>query len=215
MFDYRLLTVNDLAEVDAVQQTVLAHVASADVYEPLSTEELRNVLQDETVLGAFVAGRLVAFRALLIPPLDEDHLGYDIGWPEDAFARIIYQEVTNVHPTFRGHGLQTTLGKMWMSRLEQQRRFDVVCATVSPQNIPSIKDKFALGLQIVALKPKYGGKMRYIFMKDLRKDEPKRQDERRLPLEDVAAQTNLFEQGWVGKGIEQRLGEWDMTFQKK
>lgn len=50
-------------------------------------------------------------------------------------------------------------------------KFNVVCATVMPGNIASLKDKFSQGMHVAALKLKYGGKLRYVFMKDLMREE--------------------------------------------
>ncbi len=54
----------------------------------------------------FIEKKLIAFRALLVPPIDDEHLGLDIGLPESELHRVIYQEISNVHPNCRGNGMQ-------------------------------------------------------------------------------------------------------------
>jgi len=164
------LTMAELDQIEEVQRSVMDTLTEGSQYQSLTTEEFMKLLSDRTLIGAYHEGTLIAFRALLIPPLDAEHLGYDIGYPLETLDRVLYQEVTNVHPDYRGYGLQQHLGRLLMKELEHGSRFELVCATVAPFNIPSLKDKFALGLRIGALKPKYGGKLRYIFMKELHSD---------------------------------------------
>ncbi|MFL9650956.1 hypothetical protein [Exiguobacterium chiriqhucha] len=192
------LTMTELGHIEAVQQAVIDTLTEGSQYQSLTTEEFVKLLTDRTLIGAYHEGTLIAFRALLIPPLDDEHLGYDIGYPSDALDRILYQEVTNVHPDYRGYGLQQHLGKLLMKELEQDSRFNLVCATVAPFNIPSLKDKFALGLRIGALKPKYGGKLRYIFMKELHSDWKSAGDTTWLDMGETEQQVALLKAGWFG-----------------
>ena len=46
---------------------------------------------------------------------------------------------------------------------KENSKYDYVCCTVAPFNIPSLKDKFSQGMEIAALKEKYGGSMRYVL----------------------------------------------------
>ena len=85
---------------------------------------------------------------------------------EDEWPLVLYSEISNVDPDFQGNGLQVLLGKVLMKEVDPQR-FRYICTTVAPFNIASLKDKFAHGMQIVALKVKYGDLLRYILMKDL------------------------------------------------
>src|SRR5690625_4094941 len=103
---------------------------------------------------------------MLKPELDEEHLGIDAGLSQEDLPQVIYSEITIVDPDYRGNGLQNYMGKLVMKEIDRDK-FYYVCATVAPMNIPSIKDKFSLGFQIVALKEKYEGMLRYVFMRDL------------------------------------------------
>src|SRR5690606_9485680 len=97
---------------------------------------------------------------------EEGHLGIDAGVPITELSTVIYSEISNVDPHFRGNNLQVLLGEILMQEVDRQR-FRYVCTTVAPFNIASLKDKFAHGMEIVALKVKYGDLLRYILMKDL------------------------------------------------
>jgi len=211
----RYLSEHDLPAIEAVQDAVVAELAFASQYESLSTEEFLKLLGDKTILGAFHDETLIAFRALLIPPIDDEHLGRDIGYPEHLLARIIYQEVTNVHPSFRGYRLQQHLGRLLMEELSQDSRFDLVCATVAPFNIPSLKDKFALGLRAGALKGKYGGKLRYIFMKELHTGWRPSGETEWIDMADTSLQAERLEEGWYGTGMRQEADNWYVRYERE
>ena len=154
----RRLTIADIAQIEAVQQDVVAALEDKAILQPLDRCEIENIVGGNGVmLGAFVEDMLIAFRALLDPLDDDEHLGRDGGLTEPQLSSVIYQEVSNVHPNYRGYGLQKTLASLIMNEVDTSR-YHYVCATVMPFNIASLKDKFAQGLKIVALKLKYGGK---------------------------------------------------------
>lgn len=210
----RYLHDSDLTAIEAVQQAVVADVDKANRYEPLSTQEFMKLLSDQTIIGAFHKDALIAFRALLIPPLDDDHLGRDIGYPAEELARIIYQEVTNVHPSYRGYRVQQFLGRLLMEALTEDEKFDLVCATVAPFNIPSLKDKFALGLRIGGLKPKYGGKLRYIFMKELHTSWQPEGETTWLKMSDTDGQVELLKAGWYGTAMNRVDETWLVRYER-
>lgn len=212
--DVRHLTDKDLPAIEAVQQTVIADLDENNQYQPLTTEEFIKLLADRTMIGAFYNEMLIAFRALLIPPLDEEHLGRDIRCRDEELSRVIYQEVTNVHPSYRGYRLQQQLGKLLMEKLGQDERFDLVCATVAPFNIPSLKDKFALGMRIGALKPKYGGKLRYIFLKELHTDWHSKGETTWLEMGNTDGQVERLNAGWYGTKMKRHDETWLVQYER-
>lgn len=214
-FSVRRLHLEDIEAVECVQKEVIDALEDKQILQPLSREELQFLLGDHGVMvGAFVEGKLVAFRALLEPPMDAEHLGYDAGLAEHELPRVAYQEISVVHPNYRGYGLQRTLAHVVMQQLDRTR-FDFICATVMPFNIASLKDKFAQGMQVVALKFKYGGKLRYVFMKDLREHIEKQFSETTsIPMVDTKAQQDLLKEGWLGVRMFQKDGEWFVEYKK-
>ncbi|WP_215141363.1 GNAT family N-acetyltransferase [Exiguobacterium qingdaonense] len=209
----REMSLSDLPELLSVQEAVIHALDEPEHYQSLSVEEFTKLLTDRTIIGATSENRLIAFRAMLIPPIDDEHLGRDIDWAGDSLERVLYQEVTNVHPDFRGYGLQTHLGKRLMEQCETDERFDVVCATVAPFNIPSMKDKFYLGLRIGALKEKYGGKLRYIFYKELHRTWQPTSKSMDVPMKDREKQVELLQEGWLGTGLIKR-DQWIVRYEK-
>lgn len=209
-FEVQLLSLENIDQILSLQDIVIESLTNKNTLQPLTSEEYHYILEGNgLMIGAFVGEQLIAFRALLVPPIDEEHLGWDIGLAEEELPSVIYQEISNVHPEFRGNRLQQTLGSLIMDELEKHNdSYKYICCTVAPFNIPSLKDKFAQGLEIAALKEKYGGRLRYVFVKELTEDR-KREWQKivTVPMADTARQQALLAEGWCGYQMENRNGE--------
>ncbi|MDD1367189.1 GNAT family N-acetyltransferase [Bacillus sp. MHSD_36] len=205
-FQVTLLSLKHIEQILSLQNVVVEALEDKSRLQPLSLEEFQYILEGNgMMIGAFIENELIAFRALLVPPIDEEHLGLDIGIPESELHRVIYQEISNVHPNCRGNGMQKILAKVIMDELQKEdSKYDYVCCTVAPFNIPSLKDKFAQGMEIAALKEKYGGSMRYVFVKELRGDKERDwTDVKSIPMSDAGGQQALLSDGYRGYDLEQ------------
>jgi predicted GNAT superfamily acetyltransferase len=210
-FTYKLLKLTEIDAIEKLQQVVIDSLEDATILQPLSRAELNNILGDNGVmLGAFDGDKLIACRALLMPdPSEEEHLGIDAGASD--LTRVLYQEVSFVHPTYRGQGLQKKLGARIMDCVNIAD-FDFVCATVKPFNIASLKDKFSQGMHVVALKLKYGGKLRYVFAKPLHTNINVSDDAIIVEMADTEKQQTLLSQGYVGCDLQFVEEKWLVTF---
>lgn len=200
-FHVTLLSLEHMEQILSLQNVVVEALEDKGRLQPLSLEEFQYILEGNgMMIGAFIQNELIAFRALLVPPIDDEHLGLDIGLPESQLHRVIYQEISNVHPNCRGNGMQKILATVIMDELQKEdSQYDYVCCTVAPFNIPSLKDKFAQGMEIVALKEKYGGSMRYVFVKELRKDtERDWTNVKDVLMSDLGGQQALLSEGIMG-----------------
>ncbi len=103
-----------------------------------------------------------------------------------------------------------------MDELQKENgKYDYVCCTVAPFNIPSLKDKFSQGMEIAALKEKYGGSMRYVFVKELREDKEKDWTEiKSVPMSDTVGQQALFSEGYRGYEMELSNGVYMINSKK-
>ena len=212
-FIYKPLTLNQMEDIEALQQKVIDSLEDKSILQPLSHDEFEHILGNNGVmLGAFDNAKLIACRALLKPdPTEEEHLGVDARALD--LSRVLYQEVSFVHPSYRGHGLQRKLGQRIME-LVNLADYDVICATVKPFNIASLKDKFSQGLHVVALKYKYGGKLRYVFAKYLH-DEVKLTDEQVvINMANTEEQQTIISQGYVGIKLIQTEDGWAVLYNK-
>ncbi|AJG76780.1 hypothetical protein bcere0016_3040 [Bacillus cereus 95/8201] len=204
-FHVTLLSLEHIEQILLLQNVVVEALEDKSRLQPLSQEEFQYILEGNgMMIGAFIENELIAFRALLVPPIDDEHLGLDIGLPESELHRVIYQEISNVHPNWRGNGMQKILATVIMDELQKEdSKYDYVCCTVAPFNIPSLKDKFAQGMKIAALKEKYGGSMRYVFVKELREDNERDwTDIKSIPMNNAGGQQALLSEGYRGYKME-------------
>lgn len=146
--------------------------------------------------------------------MDDEHLGLDIGLKNQQLKESIYQEISIVHPHFRGMGLQQLMGHLLMKEVKE-KHYRYVLSTVAPFNIPSLKDKFSHGLEIAALKLKYGGMLRYIFVKDLKLHSEFANREQLIPMENIEKQQAVLDLGWRGVGIQCIQDEWFVVYKEK
>lgn len=205
LFHVTLLSLEHIEQILLLQNVVVEALEDKSRLQPLSQEEFQYILEGNgMMIGAFIENELIAFRALLVPPIDDEHLGLDIGLPESELHRVIYQEISNVHPNWRGNGMQKILATVIMDELQKEdSKYDYVCCTVAPFNIPSLKDKFAQGMKIAALKEKYGGSMRYVFVKELREDNERDWTEiENVLMSDASGQQALLSEGYRGYKME-------------
>ena len=167
------------------------------------------------MIGAYYEDQLIAFRAMLEPEIDADHLGIDAGIQDSRLEQVIYSEISNVDPDFRGNGLQSLLGQLLFQEVDE-RQFRYICTTVAPFNIASLKDKFALGMEIVALKEKYGNLLRYVFIKTISHEVQEKHDVERhyVDMGQTEEQQRYLREGWRGTGMERRADKWLVCYEK-
>ncbi|MGR3762734.1 GNAT family N-acetyltransferase [Rossellomorea sp. NS-SX7] len=218
-YTVRLLSKEHISQLQELQELVVDTLTDKKNLQPLTYEELDYILTGRgLMIGAFTAKGLIAFRALLIPPIDEEHLGLDAGLEAEELPRVIYQEISNVHPDYRGNRLQQTLAHLIMEELGKlDQRFTYVACTVAPFNIPSLKDKFKQGMEIAALKIKYVNQLRYIFIKRLDGEGSGGEisEITRVQMGDVDRQQTLLHEGWRGISLEEEDGGYQVLYVKR
>ncbi|MGM0898919.1 MAG: hypothetical protein ACQEV0_13525 [Bacillota bacterium] len=214
--DMKRLYLDDLEEIERVQKKVLDSLSEKNTLQPLSTEEFLFILNNHgLIVGAFVEEELVAFRALLVPEIDDEHLGRDIGLAEHELGDVIYQEISAVIPDYRGNRLQQKLAEVVMKELGKlEKKFRYVACTVAPMNIPSLKDKFTQHMHIAAMKTKYEGLERYILVKDLEHPHTDYGNHVTVRIDDLQKQKELLNEGYVGIGFQMVKGFHALQFAK-
>ena len=95
---------------------------------------------------------------------DPENLGLELGFPQNDLCRVRHAESIFIRPDCGGHGLASRLLRDNMSMTEACGR-DFVLATIWPNNAASLKLHLACGFQIRAFALKYGGKPRFILLK--------------------------------------------------
>lgn len=214
-YEVYLLDETHIPELVTLQQEVVDALPDKAILQPLDNDELSFILSGNgLMIGVFVEEKLIAFRALLEPMIDKEHLGYDIGLEtEEELRKVLYQEISNVHPDYRGYGLQRTMADIIMQQVDESK-FNTVCATVMPGNIASLKDKFSQHMHIAALKLKYGGKLRYVFMKSLPYKGHEWTEEQFVPMKSTEAQQQLLKSGFIGISMKADGADWLIQYVK-
>lgn len=140
----------------------------AAAYDQMNPEWLSTVnrasyieeIEHQHMVVAVEDNQVVAFRMVVVP--EEDYLGQAL----NDYRRVIYYDITVVHPDYRGRGYQTKMGQFLYDEVIKPQSFDWVLCTVHPDNTASMVDKFKLGMAVVYLGEMYGGKERFILMRE-------------------------------------------------
>lgn len=210
------LTLDDLEEILTLQDIVFQQLENKEILQKLSKEEFLYILEGKGLaIGTFIDKELIAIRALLVPPIDENHLGLAVGLKDEELNKVIYQEISFVHPEYRGNRLQQLLAKLIMLELEKlEHTYRYVCCTVAPFNIPSLMDKFNQHMYVKALKRIYGDKLRYIFIKDLQTKKLKWKETREVLIDHIELQKQFLKSGWIGYQLIKRNEQYWIQYGK-
>ena len=109
-----------------------------------------------------VAGTFMA----TIPGLEEDNLGYDIGFSREQLLLTAHMDSVAILPLYRGQKLQYHLMQEAEQELKQRGIHYLLC-TVHPDNHYSRNNILRQGYHVVAQKEKYGGNIRDSLMKQI------------------------------------------------
>src|SRR4051794_1653399 len=91
------LTVDQLEEILALQRKVIESLTTESFLQPLTKEEFLFILNGKgLMIGAYHNEKLIAFRAMLEPEIDDEHLGMDAGLPRSEWPLVLYSEISNV-----------------------------------------------------------------------------------------------------------------------
>lgn len=210
------MSLDDLPIIHALQEEVYDMVENKSALQMLTDSEFRTILKgDGYMVGTYVADKLIAFRAMLYPSIhDPEHLAADAGLDETAYPETIYSEISIVHPGFRGNALQAIMGELVMEMIDK-KRFKYCAATVAPGNIPSMKDKFYLGMYIVQLTEKYDGKERYVFFKKLLETNKFTDEKELIEADDTQRQIQLFNAGYLATELILQNEKFYLNFTKE
>lgn len=215
-YNVKQLHLTHLEKIQTLQTNVYNRLQDKSKLQQLTSEEFSYILKGNGLLiGAFVEEKLIAIRALLVPKKDPDHLGLAIGLSKEELDQVIYQEISFVHPDFQGNGLQQKLATLIMKKLaDQDHTFSYVCATVAPDNIPSLLDKFRQGMKIQALITVYDGKLRYVFVKKIANETKpmKTNTIKKVALHDTDLSKKLLQTGYAGTRLIQQLEAYWIEF---
>lgn len=111
-------------------------------------------------------GRMAGIMNLLTPGTGKANLGHDAGFSEEQLLKTAHVDSVAILPEYRGRHLQSSLLKAAEERLKAEGYRFMMC-TVHPENYYSRDNMEKHGFETVCRKEKYGGRIRYIMMKEL------------------------------------------------
>ena len=203
-FEIHYLEKSHLPQILALQDVILGRLSRSDLLEAFAPAFMEAHLGAKGfILGTFVGDRLVAFRNVYFPDLNdrEWNLGYDIGLETvDDLTRVANLQMVCVHPDFRGNALGWRMNAHAIHIVRRLGRFTHLCATVSPYNYWNIRTLLRSGFTIRKLKPKYNGKLRYVVYQHLTRplDLSATNGRVSVRLTDIARQEELIRKGLIG-----------------
>ena len=111
-------------------------------------------------------GRVAGVFMAAIPGTSPNNLGYDAGLEERELPLVAHMDSIAILPKYRGHKLQYRLMQVAEKDL-QKKGFKYLMCTVHPDNYYSRNNIVSQGYEPVAVKEKYGGYIREIFLKKI------------------------------------------------
>lgn len=154
-------------ELDAVmllQENIFRNMEQKDWFAVASRDENKRFMKEPNViLGVYDKDKLAAYGSIGFLGDSSDNLGWDLGWTQEKVYRCAVLDAIIVDSEYRGFGLQRELIRRCVKHAMDKKPGCIVLATVSPDNIYSLRNVQAEGFEILARKEKYGGKERYIL----------------------------------------------------
>lgn len=162
-FIYRKCTESDLTAILKLQEEAFQYLDDQSMLRRNTSETLQSCLREpHYTLGAYDHDKLAAFSILYDGKDTAENLGRELYLQSDELRTCVNLKLVIVSVKYRGRGLQKKLMDQLLQTAEE-RGYNIVCATVSPQNIYSIENFKACGFQYVKIVEKYGGLKRNIY----------------------------------------------------
>ena len=186
-----------LTEIVDLQEIIVQNLSDPRLFHADSLHFIRDHISNRgRIIGVISGKSLIAYRIVAFPGNDHDNLGIDLGLAKRN--KVAHLESFSVHPEYRGNLLQLkTLGPT--IRIIRDFGYEHLCATVSPNNYPGLRNLLKGGLVIRGLKEKYGGKLRYILYQNLKKPMGRDTDHTiTLSWTDIEGQERVLGEGYYG-----------------
>jgi GNAT superfamily N-acetyltransferase len=157
---------SDIDEILTLQTQVYKSVPAKETFVLTTAEELDESLDADVCIGAFHYGKLIAFSLMVTDPCSARNLGWHLDYGQERCSRCVTYDTTFVDPAYQGYGLQKMFIKL-KDRIATNMGAVEALATVSPNNIKSLRNLERNGFTTVAQKTMYGDFDRLIMRKQL------------------------------------------------
>ncbi|MDO9592206.1 MAG: hypothetical protein Q7I98_03325, partial [Erysipelotrichaceae bacterium] len=197
-------------DVMKLQDLIYDNLRDKDIFATdTKSDYLRTLEQGGFVLGVYVENKLISYRYVSFPGLNDQNLGLDLGMDTEALLHSANLETTVVHPDYRGNRLQKITLDHAVALVKEKGYYHLF-STVSPKNIFSLVNVMSAELKVKALKKKYGqradnsdGKWRFILHRDLTQEVCAEYGKIvSLSLGDFQSQVNILNGGYIGHKLD-------------
>ncbi len=207
-YTMRLVMPREIDVVVNLQNLVYDGLPNKEVlYKDSKIEMLDDLYNGAQIIGVFNSvDQLISYRYISFPRNSSKNLGRDISLSLSELDKVVHLETTLVDPMYRGNGLQSLTLEKAIEIIEPMDMKHILC-TVSPFNLFSLFNIMSAGLNIKALKRKYGleydnGMWRFILHKELSLDLAKCFDDtKHLKMDRIHEQKKLIETGYIGYNL--------------
>ena len=167
MFCIRTCDRTHLNEILTMQEEAIAALPQPHLLNRNTPQLFETVLTAPNVtVGAFCGDTLAGFASLFHPQTHEDDLSHTLETICVDGKKVANYKVTIVRAAYRGHGLQQRL-EQELERYAKEQGVQVLCVTVSPDNLPSKRNIEKCGYVYDHTQIKYGNLLRDIYYKVL------------------------------------------------
>lgn len=196
-FTVTFLDEDNLQQLVELNSHVIVNLQNPLIYHPpYDVELLKFCLSEGLAIGVFSENRLVAYQLTYYPDLRADNLGRDIGFPTNELKNIAQFHGIAVHLEYRTRRFGFSLTK-YALHIVRELGFTHVTATCHPENLHSLQILFKSGFNIIKLKDKYEGKLRYILHKAFNITDLKITSERVIECNDITTQKRMLDEGYL------------------
>ncbi|WP_283409369.1 hypothetical protein [Anoxynatronum buryatiense] len=195
-----ILETQQMEEVMALHHLVIHELENPDLYIPYTREEMSGYLNQASglILGLYDEQGMGAFRVITWPGEGKDNLGHHLGIPQSQLGQVIQLEGTNVHPRYRGNGLQCLLTERALNCIQPNEKEGILLTAVSPLNGRSLVNMFTLGMHIAGLKNRQAQPARLVMKRDFYRQSHKWQQGPWIEAGDIESHQRLLAQGLEG-----------------
>ena len=164
-FEFRQCNENQLEDILQLQKDAFCTLSNKTLLRYNPPEILERCLDEPNyTLGVFYDNKLIAIGILFDGGLTDGNLGKDIGLAKEELCNVINAKLFIVSGKYRGNGLQQLLIEK-LIEMAQEKGKKIVCASVSPDNLHSIKNFEKCGFVFHSEKLKFNGMRRNIYYK--------------------------------------------------
>ena len=168
MIEFTTATEDRVPEICALMREVYDNLDDKSVFVCDDEEFVGRHISSEgfTVIACTESREIVGCFIVRFPGESSDNLGLDIDLPKERLGQVVHMESCVVSPVYRGMGMQSKMLRYAESLIDKSR-YVYFMATVSPNNPASFHTFEKNGYRVAALKEKYLGVSRRIYLKEV------------------------------------------------